>query len=99
MHYFTKLFLSIKEFLKMYMVRNGYVILLVFLLLNHLLTVLGHLEVPKFLFGNSIVLNLKFLHTHRNTYKLVLFPNQSEQFLMGCVRHFHCNKKQFIYYD
>lgn len=45
MQYFIKLLLHIKEFLKTDKVKNSYVILLLFLLLNHLLTVLVHLEV------------------------------------------------------
>lgn len=39
-HFLKLLFLTIKEFLKMYMVSNGYGILLLFLLVNHRLTVL-----------------------------------------------------------
>lgn len=91
MQYFIKLLLHIKEFLKTDKVKNSYVILLLFLLLNHLLTVLVHLEV-------SFELEVSF-YTYKYIQTLALFSNQSEQFLPGCVGHFCFNEEPFIYCD
>ena len=71
----------------MYKVRNGYVILLLFLLLSHLLTVLVHLEVSFELEVSS--------YAYKYIYTLALFPNQSKQLRLGYACHFCFNKKQY----